>query len=422
MKRIAWMSISMALIAGAFMQSAHAAVKHIPVSAKSVERARGAGSEEGAEQGLDLSLRSKAAAMPLVTADGSALETPASHVYLVDFNTGTVLASKAADNKMYPSSMTKMLTLYIVFDHLKQGTLSTDSQFTVSQNAWKTGGSRMFLNLNDQVSLENLIRGVAIQSGNDACVTIAEGLAGSEASFAGQMNEQAKKLGMNSTHFMNSDGLPDPEHYTSVHDRAVLATALIRDFPQYYHYVSEREFTYHGIRQFNRNLLLGNSALHVDGLKTGHTDAAGYGITLSAKDPVTGRRLVLVVNGLDSEKDRAAEGERLLNWGFHNFDDLVLFKDGAKVMTAKVWGGHAQEVALVPASNVVMSIPKVGREKITMSATYSGPLVAPIEKGKQYGTLTITMANGEKHEVPLVAAASVEKLSFFGRLGRMLGM
>ena len=422
-KRWSWLFVACALVTGAFMQSAHAAkplVVKVPSSKPAVVKA---GSDEGdSETNLDLTLRSKAAAEPFITADGSKLDTLASNVYLVDYDTGTVLASKAADDKMYPSSMTKMMTLYMVFDKLKQGTLALSNQFTVSQNAWKTGGSRMFLDLNEQASLEDLIRGIAIQSGNDACVTIAEGLAGSEASFATQMNDSAKKLGMKATNFVNSHGLPSPEHTTTVHDLATLAIALIRDFPQYYHFLSEREFTHHNIHQFNRNLLLGNASLHVDGLKTGHTNAAGYGITLSAKDPVTGRRLVLVINGLNSEADRAAEGERLLSWGFHNFDDVTAFKAGQTVVNAKVWAGHELEVPLVTASDVLMTLPKIGRESVKASASYTGPLIAPVEKGKQYGVLTITLPSGAKKEVPLAASASVEKLSFFGRVGRRLGL
>lgn len=333
-----------------------------------------------------------------------------------------MLAEKAADQKMYPSSMTKMMTLYMIFERLKQGTLSSNSQFTVSEKAWRMQGSKMFVPLGGQIGLDDLIRGIAIQSGNDACVVVAEGIAGSEAAFATQMNETAKKIGMTNTHFVDASGWPSPDHVTTAHDLAVLAQAIIRDFPQYYHYLSEREFSYHGIRQFNRNLLLGSKALSVDGLKTGHTDAAGYGITLSAKDAGTGRRLVLVVNGLNSEADRAAEGERLLSWGFHNFDNLLLFKTGQKIATAKVWGGKASDVELVVASDVVMSVPKVGRNNLKIVATYSTPLVAPIESGREYGKLTITLANGTTREVPLTVQAPVAKLSFFGRIPRAFGL
>ena len=413
MRQFLLSTVSVLLLSSAMSFSADAA---------KAPAAKPAAEEGGSEAGLDLTLRTNAAAQPVVTADGSALVTPASHAYLVDYDTGTVLADKASALKMYPSSMTKMMTLYIIFDKLKQGTLMLDSQFTVSERAWRMQGSKMFVPLGDQISLENLIRGIAIQSGNDACVVVAEGIAGSEASFAAQMNETAKQIGMTNTHFTDASGWPSPDHTTTPHDLAVLASAIIRNFPQYYHYVSEREFIFHNIRQFNRNLLLANTALHVDGLKTGHTDAAGYGITLSAKDPATGRRLVLVTNGLNSESERASEGERLLSWGFHNFDDLVLFKQGANIATAKVAGGKALEVNLTTASDVVATIPKLGRDKIKITANYNGPLIAPITQGQEVGTLTITLGNGSKKEVKLVAAAAVERLSFFGRFFRKIGL
>ena len=368
----------------------------------------------------DANLRNAGAAAPLVTADGSALTSPASHIYLIDYDTGAVLAQKAGDAKMYPSSMTKMMTLYMLFDRLKQGTLSLNQQFTVSEKAWRIQGSKMFVPLGAQIPLEDLIRGIAIQSGNDACVTVAEGIAGSEDAFGAQMNDVAKKLGMNNSHFVDSSGWPNVDHYTTAHDLVTLATALIRDFPQYYHYFSEREFTYHGIRQFNRNLLLGNAAMQVDGLKTGHTDAAGYGITLSAHAPA-GRRLVLVVNGLNSEAERASEGERLLSWGFHNFDDVTLVKAGQTVTTAKVWLGAEHTVPLTVAADAKVTIGKIGGDKTKMTAEYQGPLDAPIKKGQPVGKLKITSANGAVQEVPLVAAADVSRLSRVGRIPRVIG-
>lgn len=400
LRRFTWFSAGAALLVCAFMQSARA--------------------EEG-EAGLDLSLRTVAAAEAVITADGSPIETPASHMVLMDYATGTVLAQKSADRKMYPSSMTKIMTLYMIFERMKQGTLTLSSQFTVSEKAWRIQGSKMFVPLGGQISLEDLIRGIAIQSGNDACVVVAEGIAGSEAAFASLMNDTAKKIGMTNTNFVDASGWPNPAHVTTAHDLAVLGASLIRDFPEYYHYVSEREFTYHGIRQFNRNLLLNNTSMHVDGIKTGHTDAAGYGITLSAKDPATGRRLVLVVNGLNSEAERAAEGERLLSWGFHNFDNRTIATAGKPIITANVWGGQARNVVLVAPKDIAFSIPKLGRDKLKITASYDGPIAAPIEKGKAYGKLTVTLPSGTTREYPLVAAEPVENLSSFGRIGRTLG-
>lgn len=433
LKRTMWLSAAAILITGAFVQPVYAAKKPAPHAAKAAAKkpaekkpaAPAATEESSSEAGLDLTLRTSAAAMPVVTADGSTLETPASHVYLMDYDTGTVLASKASDNKMYPSSMTKMMTLYLIFEHLKDGTLTLGSQFTVSEKTWtnwNNKGSSMFLPINSQVSLEELIRGIAIQSGNDACVVAAEGLAGSEESFSKMMNEKAKTLGMQNTNFTDSTGWPDPNHTTTPHDLALLGTALVRDFPQYYHYLSEREFSFHNIRQYNRNLLLNNTALGVDGIKTGHTDAAGYGITLAAKQPGTGRRLILVVNGLGSETERASEGERLLTWGFSSFENKVLFKAGAPIVNAPVWMGREKEVALTVASDVISTIPKLGRDKIKITATMNTPIAAPAAAGTEYGKLAITMPNGTTQEVPLVAATQVEKLNIFARIPRLLGL
>ena len=426
LKHWSWLAIGAIIITGAFAPIVEAA-KPVKQAVKAAPaKAAPAKEEESSEAGLDLTLRTNAAAMPVKTADGSALETPASHMYLVDYDTGTVLAEKAGNEKMYPSSMTKMMTLHIIFDGLKKGTLSTASQFTVSEKtwvSWNNRGSSMFLPINSSVTLEDLIRGIAIQSGNDACVVAAEGIAGSEEAFAKQMNATAKEIGMTNTNFTDSTGWPNAAHVTTPHDLATLATSLIRDFPEYYHYLSEREFSFHGIRQFNRNLLLGNASLHVDGLKTGHTDAAGYGITLSAKEPVTNRRLVLVVNGLNSEADRAAEGERLLRWGFTNFTDVNAFRAGQPIVAAaKVWGGKEREIALTITSDVKISVAKVGTPNVKASASYKSPLIAPVKKGDEVGKLTITFADGSTKELPLVAAADVEKLSFFGRMGRTLGL
>lgn len=421
-KRAMWLIAAGVLITGSFAHAAPAKKAQAIKPAVQKTSPAAPAEESSSEAGLDLTLRSSAAAMTATTADGSPLQTPASHMYLLDYHTGAVLAEKAGDQKMYPSSMTKIMTLYLVFDRLKQGTLSANSQFTVSEKAWRIQGSKMFVPLGEQVALEDLIRGIAIQSGNDACIVVAEGIAGSEAAFAQQMNETATKLGMTGSNFVDASGWPNADHVTTAHDLAVLGAALIRDFPQYYPYVSEREYTYHGIRQYNRNLLLNNTALGVDGIKTGHTDAAGYGIVLAAKDPATGRRLILVVNGLDSEKDRASEGERLLNWGFRNFDNRVLFKAGSTVATADVWMGKKKTVALTVAQDVIATVPKLGRDKIQMTKTYNAPVAAPVMAGQPMGTLTIVMPNGVKQEVPLVAAAQVEELSFFARIPRALGL
>lgn len=376
--------------------------------------------DEASEPGLDLTLRTTAAAMPVTTADGSAMESPASHMFLMDYETGQVLAEKAGDRKMYPSSMTKMMTLYIVFDRLKQGTLALDNSFTVSEKAWRMQGSKMFVPLGQQVGLEDLIRGISIQSGNDACVALAEGIAGSEEAFAKQMNDTAQKLGMKDTNFTDSSGWPNPNNTTTPKDLALLGAALVRDFPQYYHYLAEREFTYHGIRQFNRNLLLGNASLKVDGLKTGHTEAAGYGITLSATEG--DRRLVLVINGLDSDAARAQEGERLLKWGFANFESKLVFKAGNPIIDAKVWMGAQRDVSLAVASDIKALLPKTGNASVQAFVNFKAPLIAPVKQGDEVGTLKLVYSSGLSQEFPLVAVADVTKLGFFARIPRALGL
>lgn len=408
LKRWSWLAIASFIIVSAFGATASAADTPAP--------------EQPAEPALDLSLRSKAAAMLMTTADGSAMTTPASHVYLVDYETGSVLADKAGQAPMYPSSMTKIMTLYVVFDRLKQGALTLSNEFTVSEKAWRIQGSKMFVPLGSQIGLEDLIQGIAVQSGNDACVVVAEGIAGSEEAFAKQMNDTAKAIGMTATNFVDASGWPHPEHLTTAHDLGVLAVRMVRDFPEYYHYLSEREFTFHGIRQFNRNLLLGNASLKVDGLKTGHTEAAGYGIVLSAVDPASKRRLVLVINGLDSEEARAQEGERLLKWGFVNFKNITPFVPGQSLTNAKVWGGQAREVALTVGSPVALTVPQSGQTATKASVQFQSPLVAPITKGQEVGKLTLTHADGSTREVPVLAAADVAKLSFFGRMARAFGL
>lgn len=373
------------------------------------------------EAELDTALRATAAAMQLETANGESMQTPASHLYLVDYNTGTVLAQKAGDQLMYPSSMTKMMTLYILFDGLKAGKIAPDSQFSVSEKAWRMEGSKMFVPLYGKVGMQDLIRGIAIQSGNDACVVAAEGIAGSETEFAKVMNAKAKELGMNLTRFMDSSGWPNANHVTTPHDLATLGVALIRDFPNYYHYFSEREYTYNGIRQFNRNLLLGNSSMKVDGIKTGHTEAAGYGITLSAQDPASNRRLVLVLNGLDSDAARAQEGERMLKWGFANFRNETLFRAGGEVMKANLWMGPKREMPVTVKEDVLASVPLNGKNPVRAVANYRTPLIAPMSKGIKVGTLTVTTADGKSRDYDLVTAEATEKLSGFSRLARKLG-
>ncbi len=431
LKRWSWFAVFILVITSAFTFAAFAApdmkihkqVHSAKAKAEKAKKIEKIDNEDAdSEAGLDLSLRTNAAAMPVKTADGSALETPASHAVLIDFETGTVLAEKAGDQKMYPSSMTKIMTLYVIFDRLKEGSIALNSQFMVSEKAWRMQGSKMFVPLGSQIGLEDLIRGIAVQSGNDACIVVAEGIAGSEEAFAKQMNDTAKKIGMTNSNFTDASGWPHPEHTTTPHDLAVLGAALIRDFPQYYHYVSEREFTFHGIRQFNRNLLLDDPSIKVDGIKTGHTEAAGYGIVLSAVDPQSQRRLVLAINGLDSGAARAQEGERLLKWGLQNFTNRTIFRSGGEIAKAPVWMGQGRDVALTVAADVKITVPKTGKTPTTASISYPSPLLAPIAKGQEVGTLTLTFADGSTKKIPLVTTTAIDKLSRMGRAQRALGL
>ncbi|MFC1673274.1 D-alanyl-D-alanine carboxypeptidase family protein [Pseudomonadota bacterium] len=357
-----------------------------------------------------------------VLSGAQALDTPASHVYLLDTTTGAVLFDKNGDVPMAPASMSKLMTLFMVFERLQDGRLSLDDKFYVSENAWrkggaKTGGSTMFLEPGMRVRVEDLIRGIIVQSGNDACIVVAEALGGSEESFANEMTDRARQLGMNDAIFKNSTGWPDPEHRISSRDLATLASLSAERFPEYYHYYSEKSFVYNGIKQSNRNPLIYKD-MGADGLKTGHTEESGYGLTASAerKD----RRLVLVVNGLNSKKMRSSESERLLEWGFREFDNYDLFKAGDKVTDANVWLGNKGSIPLVIQEDLTLTLPKKARRQMQVKVSFQGPLPAPIQAGENVGTLTITAPEFETLEIPLVAGDSVSQLGLVGRLGAAL--
>ncbi len=351
-----------------------------------------------------------------------AIETPASFAYLVDMSTGTVLLDKNGEKPMLPASMSKLMTLFMVFERLQDGRLSLDDKFYVSENAWrkggvKTGGSTMFLEPGMRVRLEDLIRGIIVQSGNDASIVIAETLGGSETAFAQEMTDRAHSLGLKDTTFKNATGWPDPEERITAHDLAKLAELLITRFPEYYHYFAETSFVYNGIKQPNRNPLLYKD-MGVDGLKTGHTMESGYGLTASAVR--NGRRLLLVVNGLSSKKMRSSESERLLEWGFREFSNYALFKGGDVVTNADVWLGQKATVALVIQKPLVLTLPKKSRRKMKVTVSYEGPVSAPIRKGQRLATLSVTAPDVTPREIPLVAGADVGQLGLVGRLGAAL--
>jgi D-alanyl-D-alanine carboxypeptidase (penicillin-binding protein 5/6) len=351
--------------------------------------------------------------IPSTTVDTPAgpLDVTARWAYVTDVNTGTVLLDKDGDEPMPPSSMTKLMTLYIVYSQLKSGKLKLDQTLPVSERAWRTGGSRMFVQVGTNVSIEDLIRGIVVDSGNDACIVIAEGIAGSEEGFVEQMNQQAKKLGLTQTQFRNCTGLPDPDHHMSCRDIAVLAGVIIREFPEYYHFNSEKTFKYNNIEQENRNPLVDRGV--ADGLKTGHTDAGGFGVVASTER--NGRRVIIVINGLPTSHARAEEAELLLDWCFRVYEDVTLFTAADTVENAPVWLGTQSTVPLVGGKNLVMTMPRNWRQKATVSVQYQSPIPAPISRGDAVGKITVSGDGIPSVELPLLAGADVPRLSLPGR-------
>jgi len=288
----------------------------------------------------------------------------------------------------------------------------------VSEKAWRTQGSKMFVPYPGRVKVEDLVRGMIIQSGNDACIVLAEGLAGSEEAFVDQENEKAKELGLTNSHFANVSGLPDPNEYVTARDLALLARRLIVDFPEYYHYDAEKDFTYNGIRQGNRNPLLYKD-LGADGMKTGHTDEAGYSLTGSAVRD--GRRVIMVLGGLQSMKARAQESERLLEWAFREFNDFRLVKAGDTIDQAEVWLGTEAKVPVTVEKDVVVTLPRAARRSMKATVHYDGPVKAPVTKGETVGKLTFTADGVDPVEIPLVAMQPVEKLGPMARIAVAAG-
>ena len=344
---------------------------------------------------------------------GRADTTIAPNAILVDGTTGTVLLEKNADEPLPPASMSKLMTVLMVFERLKAGVLSMDQTFLVSRKAWKMGGSKTFVRVNRRVSVGDLLRGVIVQSGNDASVVLAEGISGSEDAFATAMTARARELGLASASFRNATGWPDPEHFISVRDLARLAQILVTEFPEYYGMFAEREFEFSRIKQRNRNPLLGRVS-GADGLKTGHTRVSGYGLTASAERD--GRRLYLVLNGLNNSRERARESERLIEWGFREFAAYPLFKTGETVETAAVWLGSLDRVPLVPNRDVVLSLKRRARTGLKASIRWTGPIIAPVAEGQQLATLHLEAPGIQPVEHPLYAGVNVERIGFFGRI------
>jgi len=348
-------------------------------------------------------------------------DTIAKQAIIVDATSGAVLLDKDANGKMPTSSMSKVMTMYMVFDALKHGNLKLDDELLVSERAWKNSmsdGSRMFIQVGTRVKVEDLIRGVIVQSGNDASVALAEGVAGTEEAFVDAMNKRAQEIGLKNSHFMNATGLPDPNHYSTPRDLALLAYRIMTDFPEYYHYFSEKEFVYNKIKQQNRDPLLGkvNGA---DGLKTGHTEIAGYGLIGTAQRD--GRRIILVMNGLQSQKDRQEEGIKLMEWAFRSFETKKLVSSGETLENAKVWLGQEETVPLVTKKDVVVTLPRARRNELKMTVKYNDPLKAPVAKGDQVGTLILQVPDQQAEEIPLFAGVDDARKGVFGRVKDRLG-
>jgi serine-type D-Ala-D-Ala carboxypeptidase (penicillin-binding protein 5/6) len=357
-----------------------------------------------------------AGAMANGSSQAQGIETPARFAYLVDLSSGAVLMEKDANIPTAPASMSKMMTVYMVLERLKAGTLSLDDTFPVSKKAWEKGGSKMFVKVDTRVRVEDLLRGIIIQSGNDACIVVAEGLAGSEVAFAAEMNTRARELGLQDSHFVNATGWPDEGHLMSARDLARLAQILVTEFPKFYPMFSELSFTYHVITQPNRNPVLSKD-IGADGLKTGHTETSGYGLVASAKRG--DRRLVLVMNGLESTSQRGREAERLLEWGFRSFEGVTLFKAQDRVDEAAVWLGERASVPLVLADRLAVTLPTQSRSQIQVIIRYDAPIPAPIRKGDRLGVLQVTAPGFETVERPLIAGADVGAL---GPVGRVLAV
>ncbi|HYD17980.1 MAG TPA: D-alanyl-D-alanine carboxypeptidase family protein [Patescibacteria group bacterium] len=349
------------------------------------------------------------------------IDTLAKQAIIVDAATGSVLLDKAAGDQMPTSSMSKLMTIYMVFEALKHGQLKLTDELLVSERAWKNSmdeGSRMYIQVGTRVKVEDLVRGVIVQSGNDASVALAEGVAGTEEAFADAMNVRAKEIGLTHSHFMNATGLPDPQHYSTPRDLAVLAYRIITDFPEYYPYFAEKEFTYNKIKQQNRDPLLGRVP-GADGLKTGHTEAAGYGLVGSAQRD--GRRVILVLNGMSSKKEREEEGIKLMEWAFRNFEAKKIVAKGEKVEDAKVWLGHGGLVPMVAAQDVNIVMPRAKRAELKLTVKYKEPLLAPVKAGEEVGTLVVEVPEQKPAQIKLLAGADEPRKGVFGRVKDRLG-
>jgi D-alanyl-D-alanine carboxypeptidase (penicillin-binding protein 5/6) len=368
-----------------------------------------------------------------------AFDTPARTAVLVDYDTGEVLYSKDADKRIPPASMTKLMTAAVVFEKLKSGEITMDTRFRVSQNAWKTGGSKMFVELNSEIRVEDLLRGVIVQSGNDACIVLAEGIAGSEQGFVDLMNAKARELGMTNSLFQNTSGLPVEDengnptgtHYMSARDLTIVTRYIISQYPEYFHFYSEKEFVWSAgsglpsdakkstISQGNRNPLL-YATPPGDGMKTGHTKEAGYCLTGTQKRG--DQRMIMVVTGLESEKQRAQEAVRFMEAAFKEFKRYDVFTPGSPVGEAEVWNGDQDKIAMTVKEPVRLYLTPEARQGLKVSYAYTAPIAAPVGEGQEIGQLFIDVPGKERKVVPLIAASAVDEAGIFGRIANAISL
>jgi D-alanyl-D-alanine carboxypeptidase (penicillin-binding protein 5/6) len=355
-------------------------------------------------------------ALALAALPARAFDTAASAAWVYDMTTGTVLMDKNADQPLPPASMSKLMTIVMLFEALKDGRVTMETEFAVSSRAKAMGGSTMFLQETDRPTVSDLIHGMIINSGNDACVVVAEGLAGTEEAFADQMTERSRALGMTNSVFANASGWPDPNHRMSMRDLGILTQHLIEDFPEYYPVFAETEFNYKDRapdNRFNRNPLL-TLGIGADGLKTGHTSEAGYGLVGSAKQG--NRRIIFVITGLATEQARAEEAERIVGWAFRQFSEKTVAKTGVRVTEAEVHMGNAETVGLVPAEDVRLLVPALVQDSVTAEVVYNGPLIAPVIKGSPVAELIVHVPDLPDRRFPLVAESDIGTAGFFTRL------
>ena len=343
-----------------------------------------------------------------------AIETIAKQAILYDMDTKSVLFKKNSDQLVSPSSMSKIMTIYYVFKKISEGELSLQDEFIVSKKAWKKGGSKMFVKVNEKVKVEDLIRGIIVQSGNDACIVLAEGLSGSEKLFSEELTELGKEIGLKNSFFTNSTGWPDPQHLMTVDDLLTLSIRTIKDFPDLFHYYSEKEFTFSGIKQLNRNPLLFTD-LNSDGLKTGHTSLGGYGLVATVKK--NDRRLILVLNGLNSSKDRAKEAQRLLKIGFNQYEILKIAEANKNLKTLNVWGGDKKKINIFSKDEIKITIPKKIKKQLSFVIKYQSPLIPPITSEEPIGEFLIKKNKEILKKFKLFTDQNVRKMNFFQKIG-----